>query len=936
MLRPYSAAKTATLRSDHVGKNQSDHVGKNQRRALVIFGLPLMVILGLVSPSDFYNGRGLRKLAVQCVHNIYAADKQMALDIPNPPHITSTLEIPSYISICKEWVQRRAGIEEALYTMEDDSVCMDWTSPHERLLEIISSSILDRVNGKSRYRHDCSQTRKWDEAVIGMDRTTIQQMIPVARMDPNLGFVSEADMLAQCKVCLKNFSPNAEKYQLKAYASHQCFSFPQEWEGSTWSTNVAMTVQGRAIVLPEDPVKPNVVPLSTVYKQVRNRLGYVAKTFSNITDAPPKEHESGVVIFIDPNSKAVAKEVYQPFFPATVTSVTVLSSPLCATAYLATGELCLTYAEQLVEYFKTLYPNLHRTGFQGHNGIKFQMSASSAGSFSRMILAKKLICPPDTPTCLFPGMSKLIDPEAGFDTSATLMECKGSSSSAGCGKATAFFMNVGHGKRVTLEVVDVADDVFRMPTTASRPLWPKSSNGINAAAQFVNVMENIWKDEGYHSTYIPEPKITRSVAAATSDADIVAHVRTLGLASTAQNPNTYNPPIEIQLTMQEVQTALVHIPIEPLNINYGRRETKYPVTDEMGLDCDKDLGFTKRALTPAVAKAQMKLRDASRDRIEAFVLKAKAVQLADATNGDAIPSMEMEVYCPEITEDGYDITFDMGATRITKNDRVIVSDGAGTVMFNKDSMTEKTVPLPRNEFNKQNPFTFIYDPVTKKNITIAGGNITINRSDGVLYKNPVGIMLVDNQTNPYAATLITEGGTGNLRAGDDQKVYSGTVISTGMNRADKGSVVRLGNGFAINEDPAPGQKRDGLARTRHWWNPFNTRDSPYFTAEVVKSDLGRDIVNGKQPKELTLEEQYTYEAPSPDPLTFTRRLHQNDMGRSVPIIINKNDYNFGNPRELERVCHHNKDKVEEASKERKAILADVELMKNFDMEKAAL
>ena len=117
--------------------------------------------------------------------------------------------------------------------------------------------------------------------------------------------VSEKDLLAQCKVCLKNFNLDVDQYQLKAYASHQCFGFPQEWEGSTWSSNVAMTVAGNAIVLPEDPLVPNVVPLSTVHKQVRNRLGYVAKIFSNVTDAPPKEHESGVVIFIDPTSKAV-------------------------------------------------------------------------------------------------------------------------------------------------------------------------------------------------------------------------------------------------------------------------------------------------------------------------------------------------------------------------------------------------------------------------------------------------------------------------------------------------------------------------------------------------------------------------------------------------------------------------------------------------------
>ena len=93
MLRPYIAPSASS-------KAQNELTGKNQRRTLLILGLPLMVILGLVSPNDFYqalpNG-GLRKLAVKCVHNIYALDKQMALDLPRPPTVTASLEIPSYI-----------------------------------------------------------------------------------------------------------------------------------------------------------------------------------------------------------------------------------------------------------------------------------------------------------------------------------------------------------------------------------------------------------------------------------------------------------------------------------------------------------------------------------------------------------------------------------------------------------------------------------------------------------------------------------------------------------------------------------------------------------------------------------------------------------------------------------------------------------------------
>jgi len=911
MLRPYAG--------DVATPSRPSPKGMKQRRALVVLGLPLMVILGLVSPMDLFSSGGLRKLAVKCVHNVYALDKQMALDMPNPPAIDALLEIPSYISICKDWVQRASGEQNPVFTVEDDSVCMDWTSPHERLLEIISSSILDRVNGKSRYRHDCYRTRQFDEAVIGMDRTTIQQVIPVARMDPHITMISSDDMKAQCKVCLANFEPEVEKAQFKAITSHHCFGFPQKWEGSTWDQSVTMTIAGKTIVVPEEPVPPNVVPLSVVFKQVRNRLGYAAKIFSNVTDAPPQEHISGVVIYLDPTSKGVAKELYAPFFPAKVTSISVLSSPLCATAILATGQECLQYARDLVEYFKTIYPDLHHSGFHGLQGIQYQMVASTAGAFSRMILAKKLICPPATPSCLFPGMSKMIDLEAGFDTSAVIMECLGSTN---CGKATAFYMNVGHGQRMSLELVDIPPDMKR--PLSKDVVIPLASNGLKAAAQFKFVMVDDFKDEGYAKGKPPtKVKMARSVAGAISDDQILASIASLGLPNAAANPNVYVPLVEVPVDMVYVMAR--EVDDLPINLNYGTRGTDLRVMDELGLDCDTDFSFARRALSPEIFKAQIKLREASQKRIAAMVKKSKKVQMEDASNGHSFPGMEMEVYCPEVTADGYEIEIKDGTTRLTKNDRVIISDGAGTVVFDKDDLKEKTVMLPRDAKGGQIPVTFIYDPVTKKNITIAGKNITINKSDGTIGKASIGMLLIDNQTSTYTATLVTEGASGNLHIGETQKIYSGTVISTGMNRADPGSVVRKGNAYAIQEDPFPGEKRSGMSPQQNTWDEFNSRDSIYSTAETGVRDLDRDIVNRKQPKELSKEDQYTYDAKSPDPPAIRRQLLQNDMSRGVPILIDKNDYNFGNPDEISRVCNQHKDKVIAASKEIQALLADAEI-----------
>ena len=346
--------------------------------------------------------------------------------------------------------------------------------------------------------------------------------------------------------------------------------------------------------------------------------------------------------------------------------------------------------------------------------------------------------------------------------------------------------------------------------------------------------------------------------------------------------------------------------------------------------------------------------------------------------------MEMEIYCPEVTVDGFTIQYDGGSTRIAKDDTVMISDGAGTVTFDKAGLQESTVALAHDDMNQQRPYTFIYDPVTNTNITIAGKNITLNRNDGIIESIPVGVLLVDNQTAVNTATLVTEGGSGSLLNGDTQKIFSGTVISTGMNRADKGNVIRTGDGYSINTDPPP-----GLQRTENYeWDKFNGRESPYSSEETGIRNFDREIVNRKQPKELTLQEQYDFEAKSPEPpidltngirrlleginslegipgesrdedfkqapipephFTFTdespyrllmaeenvdimeamsRELHQRDINRGVAITIPTQDFKFGDPDELARVCHHHKEKVISAMRERATIKSEPTLQVN--------
>jgi hypothetical protein len=502
---------------------------------------------------------------------------------------------------------------------------MDWTSPHYRVMEIIGASILDRVNGYSRYRHDCYRSRTWDEGVTGYDRTTVQQMLPVARMTPNQELFNETEFHTQCKVCLEQFDPVKEKNRVKAAAFHHCFTWPEAFEDHNYADAITYEagLVGQKVVLPQNATKPNTAPITSVWKQIRNRLGYVSKTFSNVTDSPPNEHNSGVVIYIDPSTTGIAKEIYPSYWSdlGGVTSITILASPLCAVAYLPTGQKCTDYAEELVSYFQTIVPGLTNTGFNDLNGIRFQMAASSAGLWSRAIRSKLLICPPTTPNCLIPAGSKLVDPLAGFDSYAYVLDTPDS------GKAINFFNMVGHGDRVTVELLGAAD----VPPVVVRSVVPQqyTSTGEELPEEFTDA-NAVVDSEGFKSGQSPDAPMSQSAAAATSDATIYADVEPL-MPSNAENPNVYFPEIETVPTEEYIQAKIDAG--EPINLNYSQRNTTQKATPEMVTD--QDHAMVTRELTSAVLSEQTALRIASETRIKEMSQEAKANQLADGES----PSM---------------------------------------------------------------------------------------------------------------------------------------------------------------------------------------------------------------------------------------------------------------------------------------------------------
>lgn len=293
------------------------------------------------------------------------------------------------------------------------------------------------------------------------------------------------------------------------------------------------------------------------------------------------------------------------------------------------------------------------------------------------------------------------------------------------------------------------------------------------------------------------------------------------------------------------------------------------------------------------------------------------------------PSTEMEIFCPLVTDAGYEVTYDRGTVEIAKNTEVVVSDGAGTAVFDKSDMERHEVTNERDDEGL--PYTEVYDPTARKMVRINGTDISINsEGNGIVKRDPTGILWVDNTTTPYQATLVTEGSTGNLenrRMGDIHTEYTGTIIQTGQNRVDKGDVVRHGRGYAVQYTPEIGSRRTIYG----WWNGFYSSKSAsssesggsgyqgtyahhYRPSEQLSSseeggtsdsrDIGIEVQNGQAYNE-------TQEMIRP-----VRRLDEK-VSIKVPV---EEFRRFGE----ERVCENNRQKVVEQQRRQQREIEELE------------
>jgi len=270
------------------------------------------------------------------------------------------------------------------------------------LLEIYAANTISAHVPRVKYRHNCDRTKTYNEALHGFDYTTIQQVLNTPGLRSNDAVLAVDDMKQQCRRCLLSYDPQYEKARVRSKSYHHCFAWPED------PAHVRNLDPDNIPYVPYN--YPGVAPFSTIIVAFRQRLYHSALEWRAVTDYPPAEAWTGVVYWLDPTTIGLAYADVLAEIPniENVTSISILAGPLCATAFLPTGQVCHEYGEGLRDYLVSQLPRLNFTGYHALPGVSFKIITSTAAANSRMVLAKLLICPPRSPSCLFPSAAKRV------------------------------------------------------------------------------------------------------------------------------------------------------------------------------------------------------------------------------------------------------------------------------------------------------------------------------------------------------------------------------------------------------------------------------------------------------------------------------------------------------------------------------------------------
>lgn len=730
-------------------------------------------------------------LATECIDNIYVESAEDAVLMPPVPE-EGLLHVPTSIAMCYEWIRRDAlsiedGIMQRINIFEHRDVCLDWSAPHYNMMEIIASSILNTVLTRVRYRHACPDHREYEEAMRGYDWSTVQTVFQEPAMAVNQDLVLPQRFKDVCKACLEGYDKDTENYRVKSRSFGHCFALPEDSTMYNTPLTLSEVTENTVLPLPSQPnLEGNIAPISAIADVLRTRLWHSAAEWNNVTDHPPNEFFKGTVILIDTGSYAVDPSVYMDFIAPDTDSISIISGPLCYTANLPTGEKCMEYGNSLKDYFTNQFPPPDN-GVEGGPVVDFQISASTAGTYSRAILAKDLICPPATVSCLLPAMGKK------SPTKAQIMEC-----TPPCpGTSAPFFDKVGTNDGITecilLPSGKVPPPLVTDPDPATVPVIPTPPEGVPLAPQFAEAQAPIAGD-AFDSDQGPPPPSVDVDEVAAKPSDLVYKGVEPQLPPEIGDHSFGDPnemsPLNVLPNVLIDYSNTEHIPTpgeidaavandEPLDANTPEIPESETYDAPLGivsseLATDESTNLISREMTDENFMEMAVARRNSKERI------------VTGYDGNYL----FEVPCPSADDVGGVLVVDEGYAITDNGDTVIISDGTGTVTF-KSPVIITTIPIVRGNLTdpvtgatEETEYFTIIDPVLQEPVNVTAAGITLHPDSSLEVTNPVGTLVTDPVTQH--GVLITMGkakklkyNKKNLESNPAHAFIEGTVESCG-------------------------------------------------------------------------------------------------------------------------------------------------------------
>ena len=360
---------------------------------------------------------------------------------------------PSHVTLCEEYLNRRETatalgrsgethpptgqdlLSTTLTLVEDPAVCSDWQAPHFTILQLFASALVASVGSPLglRYRHSCHRTIPDLHAdALDFDYTATQQILPANLITKeDRAAIDDATLTSLCTGCVSEYRNTPLPLHSYSATAHQCLLFPGE--GSGGSTPEAQ------------------LALATLLPTITDRLRRVAQDHLPRTSSQfiplDDEFSTGCIIFLDDTATLMHYSVYDKYVPNYITHIQIFASASCAIAAVRSQNTCIEHGRRIKRFFVQNRAN------QGVY-VRYDVIASTASAYARMIYVHKLICPPGSVSCLLPALVKV------DGTSAVIAE--GSSNPETLG----WFEHISDSK-VTLqniEVVELSEEDQNMPT----------------------------------------------------------------------------------------------------------------------------------------------------------------------------------------------------------------------------------------------------------------------------------------------------------------------------------------------------------------------------------------------------------------------------------------------------------------------------------------